>query len=170
MGGNPQAVQSHPMLTPSYANMPGQMAALPQIFTNAAGQLVTLGPQIIAHPMMGSSPTNLMVNPQVAAAQLQQVQQQDEKGSNLATVSSSGQPTTINRIQNSSLNAISQAIAMQQQQPQSAQMALNPVTIVTTQLTSPVKNQPLSQNCVVAPKLAGQPGTTVSTLTQTVHP
>ncbi|GFX98918.1 POU domain, class 6, transcription factor 2 [Trichonephila clavipes] len=167
---NPQSVQSHPILAPGFANMSGQMASMPQIFTNAAGQLVTLSPQVIAHPMMGGNPTNLMVNPQIAAAQLQQVQQADDKTS-IATVTSSGQPAQMSRIQNSSLNAISQAIAMQhqqQQQNQAAQMQINPV-IVTTQL-SPIKNQPTSQNCVVAPKLPVQQGSTVSTLTQTVHP
>ncbi|CAL1280057.1 unnamed protein product [Larinioides sclopetarius] len=121
---NPQAVQSHPMLAPGFTNVPGQVASMPQIFTNAAGQLVTLGPQVIAHPMMGGNPTNLMVNPQIAAAQLQQVQQGDDKSS-ISTVSSSGQPAQMNRI----------------------------------------------QNCVVAPKLQPlQQGSTVSTLTQTVHP
>ncbi|GBM04486.1 POU domain, class 6, transcription factor 2 [Araneus ventricosus] len=172
MTANPQAVQSHPMLAPGFSNVPGQVASMPQIFTNAAGQLVTLGPQVIAHPMMGGNPTNLMVNPQIAAAQLQQVQQADDKSS-ISTVTSSGQPAQMNRIQNSSLNAISQAIAMQQQQQQqnqAAQMQINPVTIVTTQL-SPIKNQPTSQNCIVAPKLQPlQQGSTVSTLTQTVHP
>ncbi|GFY67878.1 POU domain, class 6, transcription factor 2 [Trichonephila inaurata madagascariensis] len=170
IAGNPQTVQSHPILAPGFANMSGQMASMPQIFTNAAGQLVTLSPQVIAHPMMGGNPTNLMVNPQIAAAQLQQVQQADDKTS-IATVTSSGQPAQMSRIQNSSLNAISQAIAMQhqqQQQNQAAQMQINPV-IVTTQL-SPIKNQPTSQNCVVAPKLPVQQGSTVSTLTQTVHP
>lgn len=34
-----------------------------------------------------------------------------------------------------------------QHQQQAAQMALNPVTIVTSQLTSPVKNPPSSQVC-----------------------
>ncbi|GIY22135.1 POU domain, class 6, transcription factor 2 [Caerostris darwini] len=168
MAGNPQTVQSHPMLAPGFTNMSGQVASMPQIFTNAAGQLVTLGPQVIAHPMMGGNPTNLMVNPQLAATQLQQVQQADDKSS---IVTSSGQPAQMNRIQNSSLNAISQAIAMQQQQQhnQSAQMQINPLTIVTTQL-SPIKSQPTSQNCVVAPKLSMAEGSTVSTLTQTVHP
>ncbi|XP_054717421.1 POU domain, class 6, transcription factor 1-like [Uloborus diversus] len=172
--GNPQTMQSHPVLTSGYSNVPGQMTSLPQIFTNSAGQLVTLGPQIIAHPMMGPNPANLMVNPQVAA-HLQQVQQHEDK-SNL-----SGQPASLGRMQNSSLNAISQAIAMQQQQQQQQQqaqpqIAMNPVAIVTTQLASG-KNQnapqvlvPPLQNCIVAPKLPGQPGTTVSTLTQTVHP
>ncbi|XP_042905372.1 POU domain, class 6, transcription factor 1 isoform X2 [Parasteatoda tepidariorum] len=169
MAGNPQTVQSHPMLAPGFpSNMQGQISSVPQIFTNAAGQLVSLGPQIIAHPMMSGNPNSIMMNQQMAAAtQLQQVPQPDDKGQ-VATVSSS-QPTPINRIQNASLNAISQAIALQQQQQQqSAQMAMNPV-IVTTQMTSPVKNQLAPQNCIVAPKLCS-PGSTVSTLTQTVHP
>lgn len=43
---NPQAVQHHPMIQTGYTNVPGQMTALPQVFTNSAGQLVTLGPQV----------------------------------------------------------------------------------------------------------------------------
>lgn len=43
---NPQPVQPHPMIQTGYTNVPGQMAALPQVFTNSAGQLVTLGPQV----------------------------------------------------------------------------------------------------------------------------
>lgn len=42
----PQAVQPHPMIQTGYTNVPGQMTALPQVFTNSAGQLVTLGPQV----------------------------------------------------------------------------------------------------------------------------
>lgn len=48
--------------------------------------------------MMGSNPTNLMVNPQVAT-QIQHVQQSDDKSTNLASVSSTTQSPVVNRIQ-----------------------------------------------------------------------
>ncbi|GIZ02897.1 POU domain protein [Caerostris extrusa] len=55
--GNPSKRSIPPHACSGFTNMSGQVASMPQIFTQCSWATCNLGPQVIAHPMMGGNPT-----------------------------------------------------------------------------------------------------------------
>lgn len=134
------SVQPQPMLTTgNFTGIGGQVTALPQFYTNAAGQLVAIGPQLIAHPIVASSQaTNLVqMTPQLTTAQLQQQgqppPQTEDKQTALSTVNAqtNGQTILTNKVQTAvPISAIPQNVTVKSQP---AQISISPMSMTVAQ-------------------------------------